>query len=121
MTKADAARINGKKGGRPPGSPNRWTLETRKLEEEAMDSVLGSGDSKKAAEKLIRGIYEIAWGSPKGPDGKPVRVSVQERLKARIWLAERFFGRLPQPLQHVGKDGDPQIITVEVHPDSPPA
>ncbi len=120
MKRTEAARINGRKGGRPPGSPNRWSARVRQLEEQALDLVLGNGDSGKAAQRLIKGIFEIAYGKPQGPDGKPMRVSTKERLQARIWLAERRFGHLPQPLK-LGDDEDKVTLIVKLHKDAPPA
>ena len=120
MTRAQAARRNGKRGGRPPGTPSRRSLELRLLEEQALDSVLGGGDREKAAKKLIAWIHEFAEGRPKGPDGRLMRVSTKERLQARIWMAERRFGHLPLPPK-LDDATDPVILNVHLHKDAPPA
>ena len=120
MTRAQAARRNGKKGGRPPGKPSRRSFEVRLLEEQALVSVLGGGDRERAAKKVIGWIHEFADGEPKGPDGRALRVSAKERLQARMWLGERLFGHLPQPAKYDG-DQDPVVLVVHHHKDAPPA
>lgn len=115
---ADQSRAAAKRAGRPPGITAGRALR-RRLEERAIDALLGSGSAKVAAEKLIHGIVDIAYGKPVKVGRMSRPAPIKERLSARIWLAERRFGKLPQPLEHAGEDGKPMIVEVISHAKAP--
>jgi hypothetical protein len=53
-------------------------------------------------------LVEFMLGVLRGKKRAPLRL----RMEAAAWLADRGFGRVPQPLEHAGPEGEPMRFTL---------
>ena len=82
---------SGNPGGRPRGLTALVRAETRDGAE-LVEFMLG----------VLRGRRRVGRGAT------PLRL----RMEAAAWLADRGFGKVPQPLEHAGADGEPMRFTL---------
>jgi hypothetical protein len=54
--------------------------------------------------ELVAFMLSVLRGRKKAP--------LRLRMEAAAWLADRGFGKVPQPLEHTGQDGAPMRFTL---------
>lgn len=83
--------VSGNPGGRPKGLAER------------VRALTGEG------EEIIRLMLSVLRGEPL--NGK--RSRLQDRMEAARWLADRGWGRAPQPLEHSGEIAQPVKVALK--------
>lgn len=69
--------------------------------------------------KLVEFLESVATGKmftqPGGEDTIVAPAPIRERIKATEILFDRCYGKVPQPTEITGKDGDPVVIQAVVY------
>ncbi len=68
-------------------------------------------EQTKDGAELVLFMLSVMRGRKKAP--------LRLRMEAAAWLADRGFGKVPQPLEHAGPQGEPMRFTLLLSP--PPA